>query len=193
MAVLAHPTQTELEFLTLSFNRFLDLKKEIMADKFWNKEANYRFFIIKELFAVYCEILKYPPVQYVIERESRPNYSDIGQGLFKAIRHILLHFPFFEKWDDVWINRSLVNLYSACPQFIDTFFRKYEGKPHLKYRFWEGEKKKMAYIMISFPRDYTQGEKVFLKDLLPEHDGMKFTTIFMWNILRLQIERITEE
>lgn len=187
-----HPTQDEVEFLNLSFNRFLDLFDEIMTEKFWEAKPNHRFFRTKELFAVYSELLKYPPVQSVIDANKRPNHSDVGRDLFKLIRHILMHFPFFEKWDDVWIKQSLVNLYSTRPQFIDKYLSRNEGKSQLKYRFWEEKKKRMTYIAITFPKGYTQGQKIFLKDILPEKDGVKFSAIFMWDILKLQVQAIKE-
>jgi hypothetical protein len=187
---LTHPTPAEVEFLNLSFNRFLDLFGEMMTDEFWHEEPNRRFFKIKELFTVYSEILKYPPVQWVIDSNKRPNHSDVGRDLFKLIRHILMHFPFFEKWDDVWITQSLVNLYSTRPQFIDRLLSINEGKGQFEYRFWEARKKKMTYIAITFPKNYTKGEKVFLRDLLPEKDGVKFSAIFMWNILKVQVQEI---
>jgi hypothetical protein len=190
---LTHPTQDEAEFLTLGFNRFLDLHKEIVSDAFWDENPSQRFLKTKELFAVYSEILKYPPVQWVIDANKRPNHSDVGRDLFKFIRHILMHFPFFDNWDDVRIRQSLVNLYSTRPQFIDKFLSNNEGKEQLKYRFWEEDKKRMAYIAISFPKGYTQGEKIFLKSMLPEKDGVKFSSIFMWDILKIQVEGINEK
>ncbi|HLE18805.1 MAG TPA: hypothetical protein VI728_11030 [Syntrophales bacterium] len=185
-----HPTKDEIEFLNLSFNRFLDLFGEIMTDEFWEQKPSYRFTKIKDIFAVYSEILKYPPVQWVIDANKRPNHSNVGKDLFKLIRHILLHFPYFEKWDDVWINRPIVNLYSTHQLFIDKFLSENEGKEKLKYRFWEEKKKRMTYISITFPSDYTKGYKFFLKEMLPEQDGTKFSAIFMWDILKVQVEEI---
>ena len=89
-----HPTPDEIDFLNLSFDRFLNLFEEIMPDGFWTEAADVRFSRIKDLFAVYSEILKYPPVQLVIDANTRPNHSDVGRDLFKLIRHILMHFPF---------------------------------------------------------------------------------------------------
>jgi hypothetical protein len=189
---LIHPTSDEVEFLNLSFNRFLDLFGDIMTNEFWQEEPRHRFFKTKELFAVYSEILKYPPVQWVIDSGKRPNHSDVGRDLFKLIRHVLMHFPFFEQWDDVWIKKSLVNLYSPRPQLIDRFLSINEGKEKLKYRFWEAKKRKMTYIAITFPKDYTKGGKVYLKDLLQEEDGVKFSAIFMWNILKAQVQEIKD-
>lgn len=193
MSAPTHQTKDEIEFLNLSFNRFLDLFSEIMPDGFWEKLPYHRFSKTKDLFAVYCEILKYPPVQWVIDANPRPNYPDIDRDLFKLIRHILMHFPFFEQWDDVWITHSIVNLYSTRPQFIDKFLSENEGKDELKYRFWEEEQKRMTYISVTFPKDYTTGGKVFLRNIIPEKDGVKFSAIFMWNILKVQIEEIKEK
>jgi hypothetical protein len=189
---LIHPTKVEIEFLNLSYNRFLGLFEEIMEEKFWENPAFIRFSKTKDLFAVYSEILKYPPTQWVIESNKRPNHSDVGKDLFKLIRHILLHFPFFKKWDDVWIKESIVNLYSAHPQFIHKFLASNEGREELKYRFWEEKLKSMTYISVTFPKNYSTGEKIFLHDILPEKDGVKFATIFMWDILKVQIEEIRE-
>lgn len=185
-----HPTQDENEFLNLAFHRFLDLFEEIMADEFWEQRPPHRFSKTKDIFAVYSELLKYPPVQWVIDANKRPSHSDVGRDLFKLIRHILMHFPYFEKWTDLWIRRPLVNLYSTRPQFIDRFLSENEGKDELKYRFWEEKKKRMTYVSITFPKDYTKGDKFFLKDMLPEEDGVKFSAIFMRNILKVQIEEI---
>ena len=95
-----HPTSDEVEFLNLSFNRFMELFEEIMSDEFWSKPDYVRFSKAKDLFAVYAEVLKYPPMQWVIDANTRPNFSEVGKELFKFIRHILMHFPFFEKWED---------------------------------------------------------------------------------------------
>lgn len=190
MSQSLHPNQDETEFLNLSFNRFIDVFTEIMTEEFWKQNPDYRFSKSKDLFAVYSEILKYPPVQWVIDANRRPNHSDVGRDLFKLIRHILTHFPYFEKWDDVWIRQSIVNLYSTRQQYIDKFLSENEDKEDLKYRFWEEESKKMTYVSVTFPQDYSKGEKIFLREMLLEKEGVKFAAIFMWDIIKIQIEEI---
>ena len=187
-----HPTGTEVEFLTLAYNRFLDLFDEMMTDEFWDKSPVYRLSRTKDVFAVYSETLKYSPIQWVIENVTRPNFSDVGKDLFKFIRHVLLHFPFFNQWDEIWLKRSIVNLYSQRPQFIDRYLSDNEGKEELKYRFWEGDKKRMTYVSIKYPSNYSSDEKVFLKEMLEETAGVKFSLIFMNSILRTQVEEITD-
>jgi len=188
-----HPTRDEVEFLELCFNRFLNLFEEIMPDEFWDNSDYTRFSKTKDLFAIYSETLKYPPMQWVIEANRRPNFSDVGKDLFKFIRHVLMHFPFFERWKDVWIKKSLVNLFSDRPQFIHKFLAENEGREPFKYRFWEEKPKRMTYVSVSLPQHYTAGEKVFLREIIPEKEGVKFSAIFMWNIMKVQVEEIRDE
>jgi hypothetical protein len=187
-----HPSETESEFLNIAYNRFIDLFREIIDDEFWEKDPKYRLYRTKEIFSVYSEILKYPPIQWVIEDNKRPNFSDVGGKLFRFVRNVLLHFPFFDEWDTIWIKRSIVNLYSTKPQFIDRFLSENEGKEDLKYRFWEKDKKRMTYVSIRFPLNYKADERIHLKDIIKEKEGVKFSIIFMDSILRTQIEELKE-
>jgi len=61
------PTPAEVEFLTLSYNRFYDIFDEVIADSFVDKDNWYRFSRIKEAFTVYTELLNYEPIKWVIE------------------------------------------------------------------------------------------------------------------------------
>jgi len=184
------PSLAEKELLTLAYNRFYDLYDEILSDKFWENEDFHRFSKIKEAFSTYAEILNYPPIQWVIEylKKSRPPMeAEIGSELFSFVRNILVHFPFFQKWEDVWINKTIVNWYKDG-RSIDRFLSKYQGHKTIKYRFWESEKKKMNYMSVNFPKSYSSGQKVFLADILSEKDGVKFSLILMKRILDTQVD-----
>ena len=133
------PNKAELQFLTLAYNRFYDIFEEVMDDSFWEREAWYRFSRVKDGFAVYSELLNYEPIKWVLEKmkTSRPPMeSEIGGELFRVIRNITAHFPFFDSWDDVWINKSIVNWFREG-QSIDRFLCKHQGTGVVKYRFWE--------------------------------------------------------
>ena len=185
------PSVAEKELLTLAYNRFYDLFDEIMSDNFWEKEDYYRFSRIKDIFSIYAEILNYPPIGWIIEylKKTRPPMeAEIGSEFFAFIRNVMVHFPFFQTWCDVWINKTIVNWYKEG-QSIDKFLTKYQGQEPVKYRFWEADKKKMSYITINFPTAYREGNKVFLKDILSEKDGVKFSLVLMRGILDTQIEK----
>ena len=72
---------------------------------------------------------------------------------------------------------------------IDKFLEKYKGHKEIKYRFWEEEKKKMTYLSINFPKEY-KNSKVYLKNIISEKEGVKFSLILMKNIIDTQVEEI---
>jgi hypothetical protein len=188
------PTKSEKLFLTLGYNRFYDLFDELMDDDFWGKEPFYRFSKISQVFAVYSEILTYEPFQYILKHIKKyrpPMESEIGGLLFKFVRNILAHFPFYESWDDIWINKELIN-WQKEGLTIDRFLKKYVGHNEIKYRFWEEKKKKMTYISIKFPTHYDDA-KIYLKDIISEKDGIKFSLIMMKQILNTQVESVSEK
>lgn len=196
MDTTLRPNKAEKEFLTLAYNRFYDLFEEIISDSFWGKDKYYRFSKIKDVFAIYVELLNYEPIKWIIDWMKKggrpPVEGEIGSDLFKFIRNIILHFPYFDSWDSVWVSKSIVN-WSKKDQSIDKFFEKYAGQKEIKYRFWENDKKRMTYLIIKFPPKYDEIVKIFLKDIISEKDGVKFSIILMKRILDTQVEEIKEK
>ena len=189
--MIIKPTPAEIEFLSMSYNRFYDIFDEVMTDDFFEKDSWYRFSKIKDAFAVYSELLNYEPIKWVIDKikTSRPPMeAEIGSELFKFIRNVIMHFPFFESWDDVWVNKSVINWYKDG-QSIDKFLEKYQNHQTVKYRFWESKKKKMTYLSINFPTIYTNFNKIYLKEFLTEKEGIKFSLILMKQIIDTQVEK----
>jgi len=191
MAEELRPNKAEKEFLTLAYNRFYDIFEEVMDDSFWDKDEWYRFSKVKDGFAVYAELLNYPPIKWAIEHVKKarpPMEAEIGSELFKFVRNIVAHFPFFESWDKVWVNKSIINWYKEG-RSIDKFLNKYKGKETVKYRFWEAQKKRMTYLSINFPKKYEENTKIYLKEILSEKEGVKFSFILMKKILDTQVEK----
>jgi hypothetical protein len=97
------------------------------------KNKQYRFCLIKDAIAIYAELLNYIPINWVIEniRKTRPPMeAEIGSELFKFIINVLTHFPYFNRWDDVWISKKI------------KFLERYKGRDPVKYRFCEAKKRK---------------------------------------------------
>jgi hypothetical protein len=191
MANEIRPSSAEKEFLTLAYNRFYDVYDEILSDVFWDRDEQYRFTKIRDAFSIYNELLRYLPIRWVIEfiKKNRPPMeAEIGSDFLTFIRNILVHFPFFGSWKDVWIKKDIINWYKDG-RSIDRFLSKYDGHDEVKYRFWEAEKRRMTYIRIQFPKGYNLNQKIFLNDLLSEKDGVKFAVILMKQILDTQVEK----
>jgi hypothetical protein len=182
------PNRAEYKFLYLAYNRFYDIFDEVLQDSFWDKDDWYRLSKIKEGFCVYNELLNYEPLKYILEKlkTSRPPMeSEIANNLFRFIRNLLMHFPFFNAWDDIYITKELANWYKGG-QSIDKFLSQYEDKKQIKYRFWEQERKRMTYLNINFPKKYKHDTAKFLKKILSEKDGVKFSFILMKKVLDTQ-------
>lgn len=70
--------------------------------------------------------------------------------------------------------------------------KKYAGHDEVKYRFWEENRKKMTYLSIRFPKTYSDDSKIYLKDIITEKEGVKFSFILMRKIMDTQVEEIKE-
>jgi hypothetical protein len=110
------PNEAELKFLTLAFNRFYDIFEKVMEDSFWELNSTNRFGILKDGLSIYTELLNYEPIKWVIEKmktERPPMEAEIGGELFKFFRNVILHFPLFDTWDEVYVTKTLANWYST--------------------------------------------------------------------------------
>lgn len=188
------PNKKEREALSLFYNRFYDLYEEIVNDDFINKNAKIRFYKLRESFSIYKELLSYEPIKEYIKwmkKGGRPHLEGIiADDLFSFIRNLLLHFPIFDTWDEVYINKNLAT-WSKAGQ-IDKFLTnsikiKIDGRGILKYRIWEEKKKKMTYFTINFPENYDDNN-IYLRDILSEEVGMKFCMALMKEVLDTQVE-----
>jgi hypothetical protein len=183
------PNKAELEFLNLAYNRFYDLSDEIMEDSFWLISDFERLAKVKDCFLIYTEILNYEPVQWTLQRleKERPIIeAKIGKEYFSFIRNLLVHFPFFSKWDDIYFNRELIN-WCSKDKSIDKFLCEYDMQEPIKYRIWNFEKKSFTYVTIGFPQNYKANNKIMLSEMLPEEEGTIFSVAFMRRIIDMQV------
>ena len=184
------PNKSELKFLKLAYTRFYDLYEIITHDDFFETDKEIRFFYINNIVSVYSELLSYEPIQCIIElikHKRPPMEAEISSELLKFIRNILVHFPLFSCWDDVWINSDIVQ-WAKKDGFINKFLSKYAGHNEIKYRMWIPSKKKMIYVDINFPKEY-KNNKIYLKDIVNEKQGVIFLCGLMKNILDTQLEK----
>lgn len=188
------PNKKEQVVLNLFYNRFYCLYDEISNNNFFKENAKQRFYKIREIFSVYKELLSYKPIKYYIEymkEGGRPPLEGmIAKDLFSFVRNVLLHFPIFNTWDDVYINKNLAtwNKEGTIHKFLLKCTNiKIDQKGTIKYRIWEQNKKKMTYIKINFPEQY-DNNYIYLKDIISEKDGVKLCISIMKKILDVQVE-----
>lgn len=143
------PNEKERAVLSLFYNRFYDLYEEVVNDNFMDQDAEIRFYKLRESFSIYKELLSYEPInEYVrwMKKGGRPPLEGvIVDDLFSFIRNLLLHYPIFDTWDEVYINKNLATWNKAGQ--IDKFLTKsinikIDGRGTLKYRIWEEKEKR---------------------------------------------------
>jgi len=186
------PNEKEILFLSLSYNKFYDIFEEIFLDDFWLQSKEYRFYKIMQGFLIYSELLNYEPIQWILkelEIKRPPMEAKIARELFKFIRNFLVHFPLFSSWNEVWLNKSLLT-WSKNGGRIFNFLNTYQQYGEIKYRFWESTKQKMTYITINLSFKFGEKSKIFLKDIISEKEGVKFSYILMKKILDTQVYEI---
>ncbi len=186
--------EKEYEFLNLSYNRFLDLYEEINNVNFMELSPELRFYKIKDIFGVYSELLSYEPIKDFIDelRKHRPPMeAEMSSAVLKYIRNVLVHFPFFKTWNEVYVTKKLIN-WTCDGKFIDKFLNKYTGHKEVEYRFKYVGHKEFTYVTFSFPEEYTEN-KIYLKDMISEEDGIRFCVFLMYRVLMSQVISITEK
>jgi hypothetical protein len=183
------PNAAEQVFLGLAYSRFIDLFKEIDSAEFWQRDAKYRFSRIRDVFSVYSELLNYEPIQHILKEVElrRIVESELGKELFQMIRNLIAHFPFFDTWDDIRFTKELIT-WEGKSRVIDKFCEKFKERDEVKYRIWNPKTKEFSFFTIRFPKDYEKNKEIFLKDLLEEKEGARFSIRLMLRILLENVE-----
>lgn len=159
-----------------------------------DQDANIRFYKLRESFSIYKELLGYEPIKEYVRRMKKggrpPLEGIIADDLFSFIRNLLSHYPIFDSWDEVYINKNLATWNGAGQ--IDKFLTrsiniKIDGKGTLKYRIWEEKRKKMTYFNVNFPEEYI-GSNIYLKDIIAEEAGINLCMALMRTVLDTQVE-----
>ncbi|MCQ2958145.1 MAG: hypothetical protein MJ180_04490 [Candidatus Gastranaerophilales bacterium] len=178
----------EYEFLNLATNRFMDLYELINNISFMDMPPQSRLHIIRDFFSVYAEMLSYPPIKNHIEfiKKTRPSMESVmSSELVKFIRNILVHFPFFSTWDEIYVSKQLIN-WKKDGQSIDKFLNKYQGHKKVEYRIKEKTSGEWIYPTVRFPLAY-KDDKIFLKDIIDEKNGILLCAVLMFNVVSSQI------
>jgi hypothetical protein len=186
------PNKEEIEFLDCAYNYFLDIYEEIHTKDFWEKDGYYRFNRIRDAFLIYSEILEYEPIGWFLEalKKSRPPMeAELSREYLLFIRNLLIHFPFFKNWDEISFNKGLVN-WSKPGRTIDKFMTRFTGHEEVKYRMHNPKSGLTFDISINFPNKYDENTQIFLRDFMPEKEGIQFSMALMYQVLISQVESL---
>jgi len=163
-----YPKQDQIDFIQLSLNRSNELMSLVEDNALSERE---RFLLLKELVSIYSEMERYPPIIDLLKTVPAGNpVGDFGP-LFKVIRHLLSHFPFFDTWDVFWFNQEMVNAMSSPGKTIQNYFSK-GNHPEFFFKFQSSSGELMHEGKIVSPKGYLQNQKIYLKDILSFNDAI---------------------
>lgn len=188
------PSLQEIAFLNRAYKYFLDIFDEIKKKNYWEKDPYYRLSRIRDAFLVYSEILEYEPIGWFLEALKKmrpPMEAELSKEYILFIRNVLVHFPFFQSWDEVKFTREMIN-WSKPGKSIDKFISRFAGHKEVKYRMWNPKHKTMTYISINFPKIYNGNTEISLKGFMSEKEGMLFVMSLMYQVLMSQVESIKD-
>jgi hypothetical protein len=187
-----YPNQQEEEFLNLAVSKFLDISGELLSERAVNPEA--RFALLVRMMSIYTEALSYMPIKKYLEHieSNRPPGELTAYRYLEIIRHILLHFNFYSSWDEVCFSKSLIT-WTGKHSRIDKFLNEYDNHESYKWRIWDNKNRKMTYgYQFNFPKGYGDGKTIYLKDLIDEDKGIKFSVHLIRQMFYSQIVSVKE-
>jgi hypothetical protein len=151
------PKQNQIHFLNLAFSRYHKVIDELDVSK--SEKEN--FLLIKEVLSIYTELERYWPVHQTL-KAAPENFQQIA-SLFKVIRNLVLHFPFFDSWSDIQFNKELILAMDPSNASIDRYFKKTD---HIEFFFKLGHENMLEEGKILAPMGYNENKMVYMRDIL---------------------------
>lgn len=137
-----------------------------------------KFSLLKELSLLITELLsmeetkkKFIALANSSKVKENSENNDIKFKTFEIIRHIVIHFPFFEKWDDVFITNALLNWNDKENQSIQKFFRRNIDK-EITYMIYTKpfDKWEPTHPVTMKVLPINDDNPVFMRDMISEDD-----------------------
>lgn len=161
-------TQLQIDYITRLYDRIPVIDKEI-AVRFLSSEI--RLLWYKEMLALFNEFNK-------IERLTR-EFVDFDENVLNMIalvdfiRNLLLHFPYFATWNDVFVSREI----ARSQQFpikngkITKFLESSKDRKSffLRMKYFGNAGQREAKVL--FPVVESDDQEIFLKDIINESNG----------------------
>jgi len=166
-----YPKAEQAEFLNLAFTRYIHLVFALQTPK-EPLTPEQRFYYLKELISIYNELEVYPIIKNTLLSIEPINPVSKFGPIFKTIRNLLAHFPFFYSWDEVKFNKDLVTCMSTKNSSINTYFSS-NDHPQFFFRFINQKTGNISEGKIISPKGYINNETIYLRDILSIDDGVK--------------------
>lgn len=171
----------EAMFVSMAMQRFHELIEKLNTGEM---SPEYRLFYIKELYSIFAELDNIPFIKkYKADPPPTQEKIDTIKGLdqtVKFVRNVLLHFPLFNTWDEIWISKTFAKALIESPfknrknKPKGEIFRYLENEFQLlgnTFKFRDPQSNEEKICLIKRPINVGMDEKIYLKDILSEDQG----------------------
>lgn len=138
-------------------------------------ESDNKLSIIKEIASLIDELLKNKDIKdkfnsLIKGSPVNGDHSELKLLTFNMIRNLVLHFPFFDKWDDIFINNNILEWDKPDNSSIKRYFQNNNGA-HLKYDIYMKKFGKWEnFHTVEFDIPILGDEDFFIKNMISEDD-----------------------
>jgi len=168
-STLKNLSQLQIDYINRLYYRIPIIDNEIGA-RFITSEM--RLLWYKEMLAVFNEFNKIEPLKAEFE-DFDDNVKNM-MNLVDFIRNVLLHFPYFSTWNDVFITKDIAKsqiLPSKGGQIMKFLNTAADKKSFfLRMKYFDDDKRREARIL--FPIVESDDQEVWLKDIINETNGI---------------------
>jgi hypothetical protein len=166
------------EYMRIQLATNIRNKFSNVYDLLYYMDSEEKFKVLKELSQLIKEFLSDDDInKKFIElannstvKENSTN-NELKVKAFEVIRNILIHFPIFEKWDDVFLTKNLLNWSNSKSNTILNFFENNKNS-EIDYVIYTKEDDRFSPThpikMKILPLD--DKKPVFLKDMITEDE-----------------------
>ena len=168
-----YPKKEQIAFLNLSYSRYFQLIERFKGAL----NDHQKFLTLKELISLFNEVDSYKPLKDTLKSAPTGSFLKKFGLLFKALRNLLLHFPFYDNWNDVVFNREIVLCMEPTNSSIDKYFK---GPDHMQFffRFGEPDGEKVEGRILE-PVGYLEGKDIRLENIISLDDATSLLVGFM--------------
>ena len=132
----------------------------------------HEFEIVKRTSSLITELLSNKETKQIFIEKSNESTvngenNDVKIEFFEAIRNILIHFPFFKSWNEVFICKEMLKWNREKDGEIIKFFNKNKNK-NIKYTIFtkqDGQWKEKHIVNVYIP-ELPDSERLYIKDVI---------------------------
>jgi len=171
----------QIKFIEMAFARLNEL--EGINANILTPEL--RLLYIKELYGIFSELNKIKFIRTYPNGNPNEETLIILQNLKSTVsfvRNVLLHFPLFKTWNDIWISKDFAKFMNDEPthkKFTNSknygtiyhYLTTAQNKESLSFKL-DMKDKSTTIFTINYPNVTSDEEKIYLKDILTEEDGV---------------------